>query len=236
MSAHDDRLFGLMEEIERSWMEDRDESAVDRLAAEHPEFAEELYLFFATIVDAPDQLELSRPDLAQSAAQTRDWLEREGFARAARSSADERSTETTLTTPRETKEVPTSTFLALLRQTGAPLATLAAKMDVTQDFLVELSRHAALLPLGVKRELVTRAHRALKLDVGRSLASLEAPVELQRAASRKGAFASAQMTFDDLVRQSQLSADQKNHWLQLGQESPTGEEGVSGEMKEDRSG
>ena len=236
MSAYDDRLFGLMEEIERSWMEDRDESVVDRLAGEHPEFAEELYLFFATIVDAPDQLELSRPDLAQSAAQTRDWLEREGFARAARSSAEERSTETTSTPPRETTELPAPTFVALLRQTGAPLSTLAAEMDVTLDFLVELSRHAALVPLGAKRELATRAHRALNLDVARSLASLEAPVELQRAASRKGAFSSARMTFDDLVLQSQLSADQKNYWLQLGQQSPTGEERASGEKKEDRSG
>jgi len=94
MSANDERLARLMEEIERVWMEDRDESVVDRLAKEHPELAEELYLFLATLVDATDQLGRPRPELAQSAARTRAWLEREGLARAARAVAEGRSTET----------------------------------------------------------------------------------------------------------------------------------------------
>jgi hypothetical protein len=111
----------------------------------------------------------------------------------------------------------------LLRQTGASLPTLAVELDVTPDFLVELSSHATLLPPEVKRELATRAHRALDLELELAMASLEAPVEMQRAASRESAFSGTRVTYEDLVRQSQLSVEQKNYWLQLGRQGPPGE-------------
>lgn len=238
MSANDERLASLMEEIERVWMEDRDESVVDRLAKEYPELAERLYLFLATLVDAPDQLDRHRPELAASAARTRDWLEREGFARAARAAAKGGSTEATPTPTRRVAAPATPTFVGLLRQvTGADLGTLAAELKVTPDFLVEVSSNATVLPIEVKRELATRADRARAIGFDRALASLEAPVQLRRAASREGAYAAAPETYEDLVSRSQLSEDQKKYWHDLGGGSTREAKGkAAGRKKRDRPG
>ncbi|MDB4913710.1 MAG: hypothetical protein JWM95_1354 [Gemmatimonadetes bacterium] len=219
MSANDERLADLMEEIERAWMDDRDESLVDRLAKEHPELAERLYLFFATVVDAPDQLERHRPELAEGAARTRDWLEREGFARAARAAATGTSTQATPTPTGKVAEQVTPTFVGLLRQvTGADPQKLAAELDITLDFLAEVSSNTRVLPNRVRRELATRAHRVRGIGFDRALASLEASVQLQRAASRGAAYSDACVTYQELVNQSQLSADQKEYWHNLGRD------------------
>jgi hypothetical protein len=219
MSVNDERLSGLMEEIERAWMEDRDDSVVDRLAKEHPELAESLYLFFATVVDAPDQLDRHQPHLAESAVRMREWLEREGFARAAQAAAREGSTESTPTRTREVAEPTTPTFVGLLRKlTGADPGILAAEMEITPDFLVEVSSHAHVLPVEAKRELARRAHGARSIGFDRALAALQAPQQIQRAASRKGAYSDARLTYVELVSQSQLSAAQKDYWQNLGKE------------------
>ncbi len=61
--ADDGLLAAFREEIERAWMERGDYSVVDRLAAANPDLTEKLYLFFATVVDAPDLLDLHQPEL-----------------------------------------------------------------------------------------------------------------------------------------------------------------------------
>lgn len=219
MSANDERLAGLMEEIERAWMEDGDESVVDRLAKENPELAERLYLFFATVIDAPDQLERHRPELAEGAARTRDWLEREGFARAAQGRAMERPTEATPTPTGKGAEPATPTFVGLLRQeTGADPQQLAAELGITLDFLAEVSTNARVLPIRVRRELASRAHRTRGIGLDRALASLEGSARLQRAASRGSAYSDASVTYEVLVSQSQLSPDQKEYWRDLGRD------------------
>ncbi|MDB4914943.1 MAG: hypothetical protein JWM95_2587 [Gemmatimonadetes bacterium] len=219
MSAvNDERLAGLMEEIERAWMENRDDSVADRLAKQYPELAESLYLFFATVIDAQDELGRHRPELADSARRTREWLEKEGFARAERASEVVwKATEATPTPIRRVAEAVTPTFVGLLRQvTGADPQTLAAELDITLDFLVEVSSNARVLPTRVKRELASRVHRVRGIGFDRALASLVAPVQLQRAASRGAAYSDARVTYDELVSHSQLSPEQKEYWHNLG--------------------
>lgn len=212
MSARNDEgLAGLMEEIERAWIERQDDSVVDRLAKEHPELAERLYLFFATVVDAPDELDRKRPELSDSAARTREWLTREGFTRAANSGQPD------ATPTRRVAEEATYSFVGLLRQlTQASPRVLAAELEITPDFLVEVSSHAAVLPLEAKHELARRANKARGIAVERVLASLETPVLLQRAASRDEAYAATSVTYDELVSQSQMSNMQKRYWSKFG--------------------
>lgn len=217
MSTNDDRIVSFMEMIERAWMENHDDSIVDRLAAEHPELAETLYLFFAAVVDAPDELERHRPELAQSAARTRDWLERAGFKRAAEAGLNRRSVETTPTPTRKVAESVTPTFIGLLRQiTGADPRELAIELGITLDFLVEVSSNAAALPNKVRRELALRAHRARNIGMDLSLASLSAAAYVPRAASRKDAFSATPTSYLEIVINSKLSAADQLYWSSLG--------------------
>src|SRR5690348_14999990 len=89
-----EQLFHLMEQIERAWMEHGDYALVDRLAAQHPALAEKLYSFFATVVDAPDELDRSRPELEKQSKRVRDWLHEGGGFAIAAAAAESESTET----------------------------------------------------------------------------------------------------------------------------------------------
>lgn len=217
MSTNDDRIVSFMEMIERAWMENNDDSIVDRLAAEHPELAETLYLFFAAVVDAPDELGRHRPELAQSAARTRDWLERVGFKRATEAGLNRGSVETTPTPTRKVAESATPTFIGLLRQiTGANPRELAAELGIPLDFLVQVSSNAAKLPNNVRRELALRAHRARNVGVELALESLSAVAYVPRAASRKDAFSATPASYLEIVVNSKLSDADKLFWSSLG--------------------
>src|SRR6266516_3276868 len=76
-------LARLMDEIERAWNARRDHEIVHRLASSHPALAEELYEFFTDVVEAADDLDRDRPEFAASGRRIREWLEREGYSRAA---------------------------------------------------------------------------------------------------------------------------------------------------------
>lgn len=58
-------------DLEAAWIGDRDASAVDRLAAAHPQHSEELYAFFADMV-------LGEREQAPVGFDALAWLEREG--------------------------------------------------------------------------------------------------------------------------------------------------------------
>lgn len=75
-------------EIEGAWAEQRNPRRVDELAAAYPVYAEELYDFFAVLIEAELDIAYSVEELERSAARTSDWLEREGYALAV-SIADE---------------------------------------------------------------------------------------------------------------------------------------------------
>jgi len=224
---NDELLAALREEIERAWMERGDYSVVDRLAAANPELAEKLYLFFATVVDAPDLLDRHRPELASSAKRTRDWLEKEGFALAARGAAAERTTERTPSEEQrktaDGSQTRGDTFVGLLRKlTGDDPKKIAAELMITSDFLVDLSSNARVLPMKARCELAKRAEKAWGAGERPVLASFEwqdvgvAPLEFRRAASRRGAYAPKSLTYEELVQRSSMDDEQKRYWLTLG--------------------
>jgi hypothetical protein len=231
MSGRNDQeqLFDLMEQIERAWMERSDHALVDRLAAQHPAFAEKLYSFFATVVDAPDELDRLRPELAEQSRRIRDWLHEDGgFAIAAAAAATEtESTETAPVTGEGTPESPSTpppTFFGLLKQvsdTTDPEA-MASRLDISVDFLREVSKHVDLLPTKVRRELAQRVERQFFVDASLALTALgegqmhgEAP--LARAASRAGGkiFERRTLTYEGLVKRSSMDESRQRFWLSL---------------------
>ena len=221
MSANDDRLFVLMEEIEGAWITRRDNTLVHALAAQHPDLAEELYLFFADVVGASEALGDKPERLGAIAQRFAKWVEDEGFALAA--GARSSSTESTQPSPspllQPTTPVPKAkSFLGILKDlTGAGADKLAAALDISPDFLADLSTHVAVLSTRARLELAKRAHKALGIDESLLMASLEATstYQIQRAASRDNAYTRPSLTYDELVNRSRLDPERKRFWLGL---------------------
>lgn len=217
-------LARLMEEIERGWTTLRDTEVVHRLVTANPTLAEELYEFFADVVEAGDNLDRDRPEFAASSRRIREWLAREGYRKARAAAPGVETSTTTPTTPTPVRSVAegvagaiTLTFLGVLRRaTGENAQSLADALDITPDFLVVLSDNAAVLPSKVRMELVRRAHQARGVDEKVLLSTLSAVVQpIQKAASRAKTYAAHAVTYADLVNSSKLDDARKRYWLTL---------------------
>jgi hypothetical protein len=223
-----DQIFDLMEEIERAWMERGDHTVVDQLAAQHPALADQLYLFFATVVDAPDELDRSRPELAEQSKRISDWLhEGGGFAAAtAAGESDNSETASAFTGERTplSSSMPPPTFFGLLkRASDSPdPEAMASRLDVSVDFLREVSKHTDILPTKVRRELARRVERQFSVDVNLALRSLGegqmlGGAPLARAASRAGGkvFEPHPLTYEEIVKRSSMDEPRQRYWLSL---------------------
>jgi hypothetical protein len=186
-------------EIERAWNEAKDDGPVHRLAADHPELAEELYEFFACVIEAEDELDRPRPDFAEMDRRVRAML----------GVAEEDAA---------VKAQPS--FLALVRGvTGESVDAIAVGMEVTADFLVVASEEGKVVPVAARVELVRRARGLRNMgDVNESelMVSFDAPPSLRRAASRRTAFTPSTVTYDMVVKHSTMSDESKRFWLGLG--------------------
>ncbi|HEY4130927.1 MAG TPA: hypothetical protein VGM50_09940 [Gemmatimonadaceae bacterium] len=106
-------------------------------------------------------------------------------------------------------------FLALLRDIDdESVQSLAASMDITPDFLVDLSDHGRAVTLAARRELVRRARVGRAIDEAEAIASFDV-ITLRRAASRDSEFRESNETFADIVKRSRLTAAQKRFWSNL---------------------
>lgn len=183
-------------EIERAWNDSKDDAPVHRLAVAHPELADDLYDFFACVIEADDHLDRLRPEFAETDRRVREVLQR---------------------TLKDNQPKQPKTFLALVREaaSGESVDALAAAMEVTADFLVVVSKHGVVLPRKAREELVRRARLTHSVNESEALASFDAPSHLKRAASRDTAFAPANITYRDVVERSSLSAAEKRFWLGL---------------------
>lgn len=236
MSGRNDQeqLFDLMEEIERAWMERGEYTVVDRLAAKHPAVAEKLYLFFATMVDASDQLDRERPELAEQVKRIRQWLQDGGgFALAAASAPDPHGAETASSPTGIVERTPTAssqhriTFFGFLKKASHSIdpEAMASRLDVSVDFLREVSKHWDLLPFPVRRELAHRVEHQFHVSASLAMFALgeaqtsgrDAPAPLARAASRAGGkvFERRAVTFEELVNRSSMDENRRRFWLSL---------------------
>lgn len=184
-------------EIERAWNQARDDAPVHRLAAAHPQLAETLYEFFASMIEADDYLDRPAPEFAGLDRKVRDRV--------------------ALELERASEPARPKSFLALLREaTGETVDAIAASMNVTPDFLVDASEHGSVLPIKAREELVRRARRGRSpIDERDALMSFDAPPSLRRAASRDAAYKSPAVTFQDVVNRASLNDREKQFWLGL---------------------
>lgn len=228
-----ERLFA---EIERAWMDRRDRAIVYKLAELHPDLRDELYEFYEDLVLGAS--DASSGDAAAVDARVADWLRTTGvgIARAAAAAAQARATTTatpgslseanhqvhsTDGSPKATaaesprKDEPWLAFLK--RRTGDNLPSLAKGLtNATAEFVVLVSRHPGVVPLGVKRELARQTEDRWGISANDSLTCLANAPRLIRAASRSTPFERDPATFDELLNQSGLTSAQKQAWLSFG--------------------
>lgn len=214
---HEERLAGLLRQIEQAWYEQPDYRLVDKLAAENPMLAKELYEFFALVVKSRREYGERRPELAEDSKRTRGWLEREGFAIAA---AARRGAHTTTTgeemtaTPTEAAAPSPASFIATLKKlTGeTSLKTLASELDIPPQFLVLVSEHSETLTPDARSELVERATRNRKIAPEILSESLSGG-QYQVAASRDTPIQKGTLTYEQLVKRAKMDKASEEFWL-----------------------
>jgi len=113
-------------------------------------------------------------------------------------------------------------LLPRLRQiTRLKATTIAEKMGITVPFLSDLSSHPNVIPFRARNESARRAADNLpgvsERDV---LDSFGGGLYQQAAAFRDTPFPEEEISFEKLVRRSDMSEEQKEYWLSLAEEPP----------------
>jgi hypothetical protein len=210
-SKDDELLAELRVQIERAWNAGRNDALVDRLAGEHPELAEELYLFFADVVAMTLEPNDPRPELATADDRTRKWLESEGYRRVAEAYQESKASTTLTPTGRS--------LLGMLKDTThRSTNALAASLEISSAFLLDLSQHAELVPETARLELARRVEKSWGISQANTLLTLRQPPDTaprQRAASRSAVYQPSETTYEAMVRRSGLDDRKQRYWLSL---------------------
>lgn len=209
-STHDNSLHTLFAQIETAWEERGDAGLVDRLAAEHPEHAEELYSFFDAITADDEELP---PGAGEAAVRnTLDWLKEEHEAGLAEVEA-----------AREGGPSPPQDLLGLLVEASGkdPLEIAEAMEDTPLELLDAFAQYPQLVKPGARRAVATRAHRGLDIAPYRVLRKFDESVDFARAASRQGGYGAPPASYEELLDLADLSPELRSLWIQLGAQEGT---------------
>ncbi len=195
----DASLDELCAAAERAWVDRRDPGAADRLAADHPEHAEELYDFFAALVEGTRGDSVPDATARRAAERTRSWLHEEGFDRALAAARRPRS------------------FASFLHELAGPRPEDAVTKigDVSWEFLALVSRYPAVVPPAVREELASRVARAWSLSPEVCLERIAASRPAPRAASRERPYPPAPSTFEELLARSSLGRKERAYWQEV---------------------
>lgn len=204
-STHDHSLYSLFAQIETAWEERGDAGVVDRLAAEHPEYAEELYSFFNAITADDEELP---PGVGEAAVRnTLAWLKEEheaGLAELAIASGGSPS-------------LPLDLMGLLVEVSGKdPLEIAEAMEDTPLELLDAFAQYPELVKSGARRAVATRAYRGLDIAPYRVLRKFDESADFARAASRQGGYGTPPASYEDLLDLAGLSPELRSLWLQLG--------------------
>jgi hypothetical protein len=222
----------LFAEIEQGWRRRRDRTLVYRFAETHPELRDELYEFFEDLVVGDmGRVSSETADAEESIAK---WIRSSGVDLAIAAAKRERPRTTTTQANPVVAAVPPhtaparvpspelepvrggdDTWVALLRrrirQTLPDLARALPNVNV--EYLVLVSRHPDIVPIGVCKALATFVEDRWRVPADESLQCLSRRRVAVRAASRSRPFGKEPSTFDELLDRSALTSEQKTFWL-----------------------
>lgn len=203
-------LSRLLAEIETAWEEHGDASLAERLASEHPQYAEELFAFMDAILE--EDAELPTGAGAAAVRQTLNWL------------AEERREEAVAATPeREPAGAaagpPQDLVGLLVNESGRePMEIVQAIADTTLELLAVFAQYPRLVKPLARRAFATRAERGLGVDRRQILTKFEEPQPLARAASRRGGYGAEPQSYEDLLDLAGLRGELRALWRRLGDE------------------
>lgn len=225
-------LEQLCARIETAWQRERDDQLVDRLADQHPRFKDELYDFFALLLDNELGEPLPPEAAAPSVERTRQWLESEGFAQAKgatqRTKQNTSSTASRSTTPVEkastvkgsdksTEEDDADLMGILVNHTGLTPEKITSDNDIPDVVMVYFEDHYIFTPVPVREEIIDRFARKYSLDKSRlrRAASRGLRAEAKVAAFRKTPYPPGVPSFAEQIERSSLPKKVKEYWLDL---------------------
>lgn len=221
----------LCAEIEVAWTTRRDNTVVNRLAAEHPDQAELLYDFFALLISNELAPDAAQEDLERSNARISEWLEAEGFALASKIAREE-----SLKTPASPSSTPPNSPAnragAAEKEAGndeSPVRALAAQLayigllqERTGRDAEEVTELAPIIsfiqrqPLNrfkrARREIVKTGAREWGISEQEGDQSLS--IQFRDAALRKSK--AKPLTYEEVVKRTNLSDKDKEFWIKLG--------------------
>jgi hypothetical protein len=228
----------LLAEVEAAWIGRRDATVVDQLAALHPEYAEDLYEFFADLFFAERRDEIPAEVENQLGESLEHWFEEKGqhIAREAAEAARSANPTTPPAVPTAQEAVepadpaPAATegaresarpYLVLVEdRTGLETAEIAEKLgdDCTAELLLFTQRYPELYPPPVRREFASRTQRLFGIPAEQVLQSFEYQPELRIAASRSKGYSSPPATWEDLLLRVGLTPEKQRSWADLAKE------------------
>lgn len=225
-------LEQLCARIETAWLRERDDQLVDQLADQHPRFRVELYDFFALLLDNELGEPLPPEAAAQSVAQTRQWLESEGFAQAKGAAQATKQNTSSMashsTTPVEKSptvnesdqsadEDDSDLMGILVNHTGLTPEKITSDNDIPDVVIIYFEDHYVFTPVLVREEIIDRFARRYNLDKSRlrRAASCGLRAEAKVAAFRKSPYPPGVPSFVEQIECSSLPKRVKEYWLDL---------------------
>lgn len=228
--GREERLFELSDRIERGWSLNRDQEVVHTLAAENPDLAEDLYEFFADLIDSEGWVEVPAEALAYTERRVKQWLDSEGhemMRRVAREACGAASSTPTSPTPPPASSAepgraagggddePGQGYIGYLQEcTGLEPGEIIKVLEVPPDVYMFVVKDPDGTPPPVKDELAERATLRGKANRARARKCLDR--KLPKAAHRKTPYADKGRKFSEMVRASKgMSKKEKQYWLSL---------------------
>jgi len=225
-------LAQLLAKVERAWIDNGDRTLIYQLAEQHPEYREHLYEFFEDLVLEPEK---NVGEFDQAEERLDRWIQSSGIDIARAAAIESRvSPPTTSDSPVQAasnaEAVPVSKkddgidpspeakvvtwVMFLRRRTRQGLPSIAKKLEnVTTEYLVQVSRHPNIVPLGVRQRIAQAVEQEWGIKVHESFGFLTAAPSAVRAASRSRAFDREPNTFEELLARSALTQEQISFWL-----------------------
>lgn len=243
MANHERQHFADLEQVlialEDVWARERNPHAVEEFAREYPEFADDLYDYFESLLNSEIRPfdETSAGDGLKEALRT--WFESEGRELARSLAADERrvlaqagetSTPTSTGAPRSDSVRPNevtpqervepgptveSVIGYLKRFTGRSVVEVAVELTATPAFLRLINADPSSVPEEVKRTLARLALERLGVPEEAVTERLAQTGSFPMAASRDGPYSGGTMTFSQMLDASGLTDDQRRFWTEV---------------------
>ncbi|HEX8361390.1 MAG TPA: hypothetical protein VF613_14850 [Longimicrobium sp.] len=206
-STNETTLADLLAEIETAWEERGDDQVAERLAAAHPEHADDLYAFFEAITT--DDGELPPGVGAAAVRNTLAWLREEHEPPV----GDPPPAGGTGGAP----GAPPRNLMGLLcDESGKDPGTVASAIeDAPLELITAFATYPRLVPDAARDEFASRSARALRIDEARVRRKFDDDAQLPMAASRHGAYAAPPSTYEELLRQFGVPARVRKLWIRF---------------------